>query len=83
MDFSQWHTWGVTWLPGHLSCTVDGKTWAVIEDAGVGKVVVPTTPMHFGIQTTMGSPGKAKPDETTPHRGQPAYRRRDGLALRA
>jgi hypothetical protein len=23
--------------------------------------------MHFGIQTTMGSPGKAKPDGTTPH----------------
>jgi hypothetical protein len=29
-------------------------------------VVVPTTPMHFGVQTTMGSPGKAKPDATTP-----------------
>jgi hypothetical protein len=39
----------------------------VIEDATVGKVVVPRTPMHFGIQTTMGSPGKAKPNTTTPH----------------
>jgi hypothetical protein len=67
LDFSQWHTWGVTWIPGHLSCTVDNRTWAVIEDASFGKVVVPTTPMHFGIQTTMGSPGKAKPDGTTPH----------------
>ena len=66
MDFSKWHEWGVTWLPGHLSCTVDGKTWAVIEDASMGKVVVPKTPMHFGVQTTMGSPGKAKPDKTTP-----------------
>jgi hypothetical protein len=65
-DFSQWHTWGLTWMPGHLSCTVDGKTWKVIEDATVGKVVVPRTPMHFGVQTTMGSPGKAKPDSTTP-----------------
>ena len=65
-DFSQWHTWGVTWMPGHLSCTVDGKTWTVIEDATVGKVVVPSTPMHFAIQTTMGSPGKAKPNSTTP-----------------
>jgi hypothetical protein len=49
-----------------VSCTVDGTTWAVIEDATVGRVVVPTTPMHFGVQTTMGSPGKAKPDATTP-----------------
>ena len=46
---------------------MDNRTWAVIEDASFGKVVVPTTPMHFGIQTTMGSPGKAKPDGTTPH----------------
>jgi beta-glucanase (GH16 family) len=65
-DFSQWHTWGVTWTPGRLSCTVDGRAWTVIEDATAGKVVVPTTPMHFGVQTTMGSPGKAKPDATTP-----------------
>lgn len=65
-DFSQWHTWGVTWMPGHLSCTVDGKTWSVIEDDSVGKVVVPRTPMHFAVQTTMGSPGKAKPNATTP-----------------
>ena len=66
-DFSQWHTWGLTWMPGHLSCTVDGKTWSVIEDDTVGKVVVPRTPMHFAVQTTMGSPGKAKPNATTPH----------------
>jgi glycosyl hydrolase family 16 len=65
-DFSQWHTWGLTWMPGHLSCTVDGKTWSVIEDHTVGKVVVPRTPMHFAVQTTMGSPGKAKPNATTP-----------------
>jgi hypothetical protein len=65
-DFSQWHTWGLTWMPGHLSCTVDGKTWSVIEDDTVGKVVVPRTPMHFAVQTTMGSPGKAKPNATTP-----------------
>jgi beta-glucanase (GH16 family) len=65
-DFSHWHTWGVTWMPGHLSCTVDGTTWAVIDEATLGKVVVPKTPMHFGIQTTMGSPGKAKPGATTP-----------------
>jgi len=65
-DFSLWHEWGVTWMPGHLSCTVDGTTWAVIEDATVGRLVVPKTPMHFAVQTTMGSPGKAKPDATTP-----------------
>lgn len=66
VDFSKWHTWGVTWLPGKINYTLDGRLWAQITDAKVGKVVVPTTPMHFGIQTTMGSPGTAKPDSSTP-----------------
>ncbi len=69
-DFSEWHTWGVTWRPGILSFTLDGKTWRVIRDdvegTALGKPVVPTTPMHFGVQTTMGVPNATKPDATTP-----------------
>ena len=70
VDFSQWHTWGVTWRPGIISYTLDGKTWRVIRDdiegVAIGRPVVPTTPMHFGVQTTMGTPTATKPDSSTP-----------------
>jgi len=70
VDFSEWHTWGVTWRPGVIGYTLDGKTWATVRDSvqgvQIGRPVVPTTPMHFGVQTTMGTSTAAKPDATTP-----------------
>jgi beta-glucanase (GH16 family) len=63
IDFTHWHTFGVTWTPGLIRYTVDGRTWATTRGA-----MVPSQPMHFGIQDTIGlSNGNgAGPDSTTP-----------------
>lgn len=62
-NFQNWHTIGVTWLPGLLRYTLDGRTWAQITGSHV-----PNVPMHLGIQTHVGSNGQSggMPDATTP-----------------
>ena len=45
-DFTQWHTVGVEWTPGHIDYTLDGQPWA--SDSGDG---VPSVPMHLALQT--------------------------------
>lgn len=62
-NFTKWHVMGINWRPGRLVYTLDGRKWARI----IGPMV-PSTPMHLGIQTHVGSNGKSGglPDATTP-----------------
>jgi beta-glucanase (GH16 family) len=62
-NFQNWHTVGVTWLPGLLRYTLDGHTWGQVTGSRV-----PNVPMHLGIQTHVGSNGQSggMPDVTTP-----------------
>lgn len=63
IDFTRWHTYGVTWMPGLIRYTVDGRTWASVRGS-----MVPSQPMHFGIQTIVGTSNGSgsQPDATTP-----------------
>jgi hypothetical protein len=45
VDMSRWHTFGVTWRPGSIVYTVDGRAWASVHDP-----TVPTTPMILALQ---------------------------------
>jgi hypothetical protein len=63
-DFSQWHTIGVEWTPGHLVYTLDGAVWATVVDANV-----PVVPMEMDLQTQAGTCGdewNPCADATTP-----------------
>jgi beta-glucanase (GH16 family) len=64
-NFTKWHTIGVTWAPGLLRYTLDGRTWAQVTGRHV-----PDVPMHLGIQTHVGTNGQTgpNPDSTTPSR---------------
>ncbi len=64
-NFRKWHTIGVTWTPGHLRYTLDGRTWARVHGTSV-----PSVPMHLGLQTHVGSNGQSggMPDGSTPSR---------------
>jgi beta-glucanase (GH16 family) len=46
IDFTQWHTIGVEWLPGQLIYTVDGKTVSTVDSS-----LVPDIPMRLDMQT--------------------------------
>ena len=63
VDFTKWHTYGVTWTPGLIRYTVDGFTWAEVSGS-----MVPSQPMHFGIQTIVGTSNGSgsQPDAATP-----------------
>jgi hypothetical protein len=63
-DFSQWHTIGVEWTPGHLVYTLDGAVWATVANANV-----PAVPMELDLQTQAGTCGddwNPCADATTP-----------------
>ncbi len=64
-NFTKWHTIGVTWEPGLLRYTLDGRTWAQVTGRNV-----PDVPMHLGIQTHVGTNGQTgpSPDSSTPSR---------------
>jgi len=65
VDFSQWHTLGVEWLPGQVTYTLDGVQWATVSDSHV-----PSIPMAIAMQTQAWSCGtntwETCPDSTTP-----------------
>ena len=63
VDFSQWHTLGVQWLPGHLTYYLDGKAWASVASSAV-----PNIPMTLDLQTQAvpASPWSTGVDATTP-----------------
>lgn len=48
-DFTQWHTFGVEWLPGQVTFTLDGRDWATYRGAEV-----PDVPMWLAIQAQAG-----------------------------
>ncbi|MCU4186185.1 glycoside hydrolase family 16 protein [Acidiferrimicrobium sp. IK] len=57
IDFTQWHTFGVTWTPGHLVYTVDGQVWGSVTSSEV-----PTVPMALDLQTQLiGTDNNATP----------------------
>ena len=63
-DFSQWHTVGVEWTPGHLAYTLDGAVWATMDNPNV-----PSGLMEMDLQTQAGTCGDAWapcPDASTP-----------------
>ncbi len=45
-DFSKWHTFGVEWTDGKLAYTIDGTTWATVNDSKV-----PSIPMVLDLQS--------------------------------
>ncbi len=63
-DFSQWHTFGVDWLPDHITWYVDGGARFTVTN----KAHIPNTPMHLAIQLDMGPVNDwlPAPDATTP-----------------
>lgn len=48
-DFTQWHTFGVEWLPGTVTYTLDGTPWASYTGPGV-----PDVPMWLAMQAHEG-----------------------------
>jgi hypothetical protein len=46
IDFTQWHTVGVEWTPGHLKYFIDGRAWTTVDSP-----YVPSTPMSLAIQS--------------------------------
>lgn len=48
-DFTQWHTFGVEWLPGRLTFTLDGRDWASYQGPEV-----PAMPMWLAMQAQAG-----------------------------
>lgn len=48
-DFTQWHTYGVEWLPGSLTFTLDGRPWASYSGPEV-----PDVPMWLAMQAQAG-----------------------------
>jgi beta-glucanase (GH16 family) len=65
VDFSQWHTLGVEWMPGKVTYTLDSAIWSTVTDVNVSNV-----PMALAMQTQAWSCGtnnwEACPDGTTP-----------------
>ena len=82
LDFSQWHTWGVTWMPGHLSCTVDNRPGpsSRTPTLGQGRGSDDADALRNSDHDGVARQGEAGRDDAA--RGQPAHRRRDGLELR-
>jgi beta-glucanase (GH16 family) len=65
VDLTQWHTLGVEWTPGRLVYTIDGRSWATVNDSQV-----PSVPMVLDIQTQAWACGTSNweqcPNATTP-----------------
>jgi beta-glucanase (GH16 family) len=62
-NFTQWHTAGMEWTPGHIVTTLDGKPWA---DFTVG---IPSQAMDLALQSQgwfCGQGWEACPDASTP-----------------
>jgi len=62
-DFTQWHTAGMEWTPGHIVTTLDGKPWA---DFTAG---IPSQAMDLALQSQgwfCGQGWEACPDASTP-----------------
>lgn len=49
VDFTDWHTVGVDWLPGEVRFLVDGEVWSVIRSDHI-----PEEPMWLGLQAQAG-----------------------------
>jgi beta-glucanase (GH16 family) len=62
-SFWKWHTMSVRWEPGAITYSIDGHAWASVTGS-----MVPSVPMHLGIQTGVGSNGftGVMPDSSTP-----------------
>lgn len=68
VNFAQWQTVAVTWLPGQITWSLDGKqTWSVTAGEG-GKDYIPDTPFHLALQMDAGcTPGhECRTDSSTP-----------------
>jgi hypothetical protein len=62
VDFTQWHTMAVDWLPDHITMWLDGKAiWTVPASTGF----VPTTPFHMALQLDEGCGGNCQTDSQT------------------
>jgi beta-glucanase (GH16 family) len=61
VDFTQWHTMAVDWLPDHITMWLDGTAiWTVTASTGF----IPTTPFHMALQLDEGCGGSCA--STTP-----------------
>lgn len=67
VNFSDWHTVAVDWLPNHITMWIDGKkTWTVGRKVD-GMDFIPNTPFHLALQLDEGCTRyRCKPDSATP-----------------
>jgi beta-glucanase (GH16 family) len=49
-DFTQWHTFGVEWMPDHITYFLDGQPLHTIADPPA----IPSSPMNLAIQNDVG-----------------------------
>lgn len=46
INMTQWHTWGVIWMPNEVIYTVDGRIWGVDQ----GSATIPKVPMTLDLE---------------------------------
>jgi licheninase len=68
VNFTQWHTIAVDWLPTHITYWLDGKvTWTVNRTPGAFNWI-PRTPFHLALQMDEGCTNRCRPNSSTPAR---------------
>ena len=60
VNLTKWHTWGVIWMPGSVTFTIDGRVWGRVTDPSA----IPHIPMTLDLQQqTYCSSGWACPSK--------------------
>ena len=60
VNLTRWHTWGVIWMPGSVTFTIDGRVWGRVTDPSA----IPHIPMTLDLQQqTYCSSGWACPSK--------------------
>jgi beta-glucanase (GH16 family) len=66
VNFAEWQTVAVTWLPGQITWWLNGKpTWTVTAGEG-GMDYIPDTPFHLALQMDENCNQRCTPDAATP-----------------
>jgi beta-glucanase (GH16 family) len=66
VNFSQWQTLAVTWVPGKITWYLNGQpTWTVTAGEG-GMDYIPDTPFHLALQMDENCNQRCSPDPATP-----------------
>lgn len=66
VDFTEWHTIAVDWLPDHITFWLDGNALWTVKRATGNSDYIPSTPFHLALQNDAGCDNGCKPDKNTP-----------------